>query len=344
MQNNMQLCLSTATAKLLLVSVLSASTSIAAVPVIFDTDMGNDVDDALALAMLHSLTDRGECRLIGVTLTNSNPFAVPYVRMFNRFYGRGDLPVGAAMKKLDEGVEDKYLSATLRSAPAALKRESDSAGEPAVRVLRRLLEQSTDKVAIVQVGFSSNLSALVGSGADDISPKSGMTLVREKVLLLSLMAGNFSGGKPEYNIYVDAAAARSLLERWPVPAVFSGFEIGLSLKYPSASIERDFRWAPWHPVVASYRAFAKMPYDRPTWDLTSVLYAARPQHGYFSLSDSGAVRVDDANVTPFVPRADGKHRYLKLDPAARDRVLEALTLLTSQPRQQDGAPARGNVR
>ena len=31
--------------------------------VIFDTDMGNDVDDALALAMLHALESRGECRL-----------------------------------------------------------------------------------------------------------------------------------------------------------------------------------------------------------------------------------------------------------------------------------------
>ena len=31
--------------------------------VIFDTDMGNDVDDALALAVLHALQSRGQCRL-----------------------------------------------------------------------------------------------------------------------------------------------------------------------------------------------------------------------------------------------------------------------------------------
>ncbi|MEI9971233.1 MAG: hypothetical protein WDO73_03780 [Ignavibacteriota bacterium] len=37
---------------------------------------GNDIDDALALAMLHSLTDRGECELIGVTLTT--PIRPPY--------------------------------------------------------------------------------------------------------------------------------------------------------------------------------------------------------------------------------------------------------------------------
>ena len=32
--------------------------------VIFDTDMGNDVDDALALAMLHAFASRGEVQLL----------------------------------------------------------------------------------------------------------------------------------------------------------------------------------------------------------------------------------------------------------------------------------------
>src|SRR5579863_9700562 len=117
--------------------------------------MGNDIDDALALAMLHSLTSRGECELIGVTLTNANPAAVPYVRMVNRFYGRGDLPVGAAPRELKGGAQDGYLSAVLRSAPAEYRDERP--GEPAVTVLRRLLAQASEKVTIVQTGFSTNL-------------------------------------------------------------------------------------------------------------------------------------------------------------------------------------------
>jgi hypothetical protein len=145
-------------------------------------------------------------------------------------------------------------------------------------------------------------------------------------------------------VYIDAPAARKLVERWPAPAVFSGFETGLALKYPSTSIERDFAWASWHPVVVSYKAFAKMPYDRPTWDLTSVLFAVRPKHGYFGLSAKGTVRVDDSNLTPFVPAGKGRHRYLKLDPAAHDRVREALTLLTSQAPLRAETSAGGNVR
>src|SRR3954447_7971636 len=145
-------------------------------PIIFDTDMGNDVDDALALAILHSLTDRGECRLIGVTLTNANPSAVPYVRLVNAFYGRAELPVGSALKSIKGGAEDHYLTATVRSAPQSLTASShaDRPSEPAVSVLRRLLAESSEKVTIVQVGFSTTLAALLDSQADAVSPLSGV--------------------------------------------------------------------------------------------------------------------------------------------------------------------------
>ena len=48
------------------------------------------------------------------------------------------------------------------------------------------------------------------------------------------------------------------------------------MKFPAARIEKDFAWAPDHPVVDAYRAYMKMPYDRQTWDLTAVLYAVGP--------------------------------------------------------------------
>lgn len=309
-------------------------TAYGAVPVIFDTDMGNDVDDALALAILHTLSDRGECNLIGVTLTNASPAAVPYIHLFNRFYRRENLPVGAAIKKLPKGDLDGYLTATLKTAPAMWKKSSDGKAEPAVTVLRKLLAGSGEKVLIVQVGFSTNLNALLDSKPDSVSPLDGMALVREKVALVSAMAGNFVEDKPEYNIHIDAASSRSLLERWPGPIVFSGFEIGLNLKYPARGIDQHFRYADWHPVVESYRAYKKMPYDRPTWDLTAALYAVRPDQDYFDLSPAGEARVSSANLTPFTEKSGGRHRYLKVTPEQKARVLEALMLLTSEPPQR----------
>ena len=44
--------------------ILSAQPPRPSVPVIFDTDIGNDVDDCLALAILHSFASRA---------TNSSP-------------------------------------------------------------------------------------------------------------------------------------------------------------------------------------------------------------------------------------------------------------------------------
>jgi inosine-uridine nucleoside N-ribohydrolase len=291
----------------------------AARPVIFDTDMGNDIDDALALAMLHALSDRGECDLIGVTLTNAHPAAVPYIRMLNRFYGRGELPVGAAIQTLKDGAGDGYMTAALRGEPTG----NAAPAEPAPALLRRLLRNSIEKVVIVQTGFSTNLAALLDT-------PDGTALVKEKVALVVAMAGNFAGGEPEYNVRIDIASAKAVFEHWPTPIVFSGFEIGRDLLYPAASIEHDFSYARPHPIAASYRAYHKMPYDRPTWDLTAALEAVRPDRGYFGLSEPGAVVVESNGATRFVP-GQGDRRYLRSDPARRAEILEVLSLLASQP-------------
>jgi inosine-uridine nucleoside N-ribohydrolase len=300
-------------------------------PVIFDTDMGNDVDDALALGVLHSLSNRGECRLLGVTLTNANPAAVPYIQLVNRFYGRPDIPVGSATKSIKGGADDHYLSATLKSAPENLRHaKSTTRVEGAVPLLRKLLAQSPEKVTIVQVGFSTNLAALLDSKPDSISPSSGADLVRQKVALLSAMAGNFTGGQPEYNVKLDIPAARAVFERWPSPIIFSGYEIGRDLLYPAASAEHDFSYAKWHPVAESYRAYHKMPYNRPTWDLTAALEAVRGDHNYFGASEEGEVQVGSDGKTAFQP-GKGDRRFLRLDPAKKSQILEVLTLLASEP-------------
>ncbi|HEX3746978.1 MAG TPA: nucleoside hydrolase [Bryobacteraceae bacterium] len=307
------------TKRILIVAFLLAGVCFAARPVIFDTDMGNDIDDALALAMLHALTDRGECQLIGVTLTNANPAAVPYIRMIDGFYGRGDLPVGAAIRDLKGGAQDGYMSAAL----SAMHAERSGMAEPAPAVLRRLLTNAREPVIVVQTGFSTNLAALLDSDG-------GPALIKDKVALVVVMAGNFADGAPEYNVKTDVASAKTMFEHWPTPIIFSGFEIGRDLLYPAASIEHDFTYASPHPIAESYRAYQKMPYNRPTWDLTAALQAVRPAHGYFGLSEAGAVQVDDKGVTHFTA-GHGDRRYLRLDPARRSEILEVLSLLASEP-------------
>src|ERR1035441_2246998 len=115
-----------------------------AIPGIFDTDMGNDVDDALALAMLHALESRGECRLLGVTVTKDNPWAAVYVDLVNTFYGRGRIPVGMVNGGVTpEGSPMIQTPAERRRADGTLvypRRLASGAEAPeAVGLLRRVL-------------------------------------------------------------------------------------------------------------------------------------------------------------------------------------------------------------
>ena len=54
-------------------------------------------------------------------------------------------------------------------------------------------------------------------------------------------------------------------------------------------------------MADAYRSYMPMPYDRPTWDLTSALYAVRPGRQYFALSPAGRVSVDEDGQTRFTP-------------------------------------------
>jgi inosine-uridine nucleoside N-ribohydrolase len=312
------------------VSLAAAGAWAQAVPVIFDTDMGNDVDDALALAMLHALESRGECRLLGVTVTKDNPWAAVYVDLVNAFYGRGRIPVGMVKGGVTpEGSPMIQTPAERRRADGTLvypRRLASGAEAPeAVGLLRRLLAAEKDgSVVIVQVGFSTNLARLLDAPAD-------VELVKRKVKLLTVMAGNFVEPKPEFNVEKDTASARKLFDLWPGEIVASGYEIGDAMKFPAARIEKDFAWAADHPVVDAYRAYMKMPYDRQTWDLTAVLYAVRPGGGYFELSAPGRITADDAGRTSFRADGAGKHRYLVLPELLRARTLECMIGLASQP-------------
>jgi hypothetical protein len=117
----------------------------------------------------------------------------------------------------------------------------------------------------------------------------------------------------------------------------SGREVGEALPFPASSIEKEFAWSPAHPIVDAYRAYKPMPYDASTGDMTAVLYAGRPQEGYFKLSDPGTIAVADDGGTRFSPSPEGKHRHLILDPAQKDRIIKAFTEVASAkpvPRQR----------
>ena len=309
------------------------------VSLILDTDIGNDVDDVLALGMIHSMQSRGACRLLAVTVTKDHPSAPVLVDAVNTFYGRGGISVGMVSKGRTPEI-GKFLPMLAHQEQGRKRYPYDlEKPEDAIQLLRRTLQQQPDgSVVIVQIGFSTNLARLLRSKPDLESPLPGSALVRRKVRLLSIMAGAFRAidGQPrflEYNVVQDLTQARRLVQQWPTPIVFSGFEIGYVIRFPDASIEHDFSYVKHHPLAEAYRLYEPPPHDRPTWDLTSVLYAVFPDRGYFSLSVAGQVTVEKDGYTRFQAQPDGKHRYLMVRKSQIERVREAMVQLTSQPPQ-----------
>ncbi|MGZ3337590.1 MAG: nucleoside hydrolase [Isosphaeraceae bacterium] len=310
---------------------------------IYDTDICGDCDDVLALGMIHALQSRGACKLLAVTVSVDNDLAAPFVDAVNTFYGRGDIPIGVVGKG---GVveQSKYLGLVEQREhdgrfryPHNLLSGKDA--PPASQVLRKVLAaQAEQSVVIVQVGFSTNLARLLDTGADEYSTLSGIELVKRKVKLLSLMAGAFqpidgNENYQEYNVMRDIPSCQKLAERWPTPMVFSGFEIGIALPYPARSIERDYGYVPHHPLAEAYIHYIPPPHNRPTWDLTAVLFAVLGDRGYFDVSPRGRATIHKDGSCRFEETSQGFHSYLILRPEQQPRVLEALVQLSSQPPQ-----------
>ena len=311
----------------------------APVKLIYDTDLGNDVDDALALGVIHALQDRGECELLAVTVTKDHPKSAPYIDAVNTYYGRPDIPIGnvkGGVTKQDSkytGVVDEKVGDALKY-PHDLLSGDDT--PDATALLREVLAaQPDDSVVIAQVGFSTNLARLLDSKADSFSPLNGRDLAAKKVKFISVMAGAFKpfNGRPhpEYNVVKDIPAAQRLTKDWPTPIIYSGFEIGIETALYQDAMKFDFRYQQDHILDVSYHLYHGQYRDQPSWDLTSVLYAVRPNRGYFDLSKTGYVHYDDEGFTYYREHPEGKHQYLIASEGQAERVKEALALLACQP-------------
>lgn len=311
------------------------------VKIIFDTDITGDVDDVLALAMLHTLADRGQCELLGVTISKVNPLTGPFTDAVNTYYGRPDLPIGITTDSQIR--ESKYLKLVNKKLNGKFLYRHDlmsnQQAPDAVTSLRKLLSQQPDhSTVIVQVGVAVNLARLLESQPDQYSPLNGEELVLQKVKFLSVMAGAFQPiGKSkrfiEANVVNHISSMQSLADNWPeqVPIIWSGFEIGIGARYPRQSIATDFEYEPGHIVKEAYLLHSGPEHDRPTWDLSSVLYAVFPDRGYYGLTPTGKVTIEEDGHMLFKEGASQRDRALIMSRLQSVRCQEAMVQLVSQP-------------
>ncbi|MBX2920550.1 MAG: nucleoside hydrolase [Chitinophagaceae bacterium] len=301
------------------------------IPVIFDTDIGNDIDDVLALQMLLNYEKEGTVNILGITISKSNPRVIEYADGYCLFNGRKNMPLGYAYNGVNPEPY-RYVPATLDTLVNGEKvlfpQRSLANDIPEGYVLQRqlLAAQPDHSVVMIVVGPQTNMQRLLESGPDEYSDLNGVELVSKKVRLLSVMGGLYTKGSNllDWNIVQDLKAAKTLFEKWPGEIVVSGPEVGNDLPYPHQSIVNDFTEGHKHPLCISYKLYAPMPYDRPTWDLTSVLYAIEPDAGYFDLSGFGTIAVDSVGNGIFTDHPNGKHRYVKVPGNKKKMILRKM--------------------
>lgn len=302
------------------------------VNLILDTDLGSDCDDVGALAVLHALEKRGEVRILCATHCSPAPGGAACLEVINRYYGRGDIPVG---RRTDadqpaDPIYDVYGSAV---AEAFFYDKDINQMAEAVDLLRQTLAAQPDgSVTLAAIGSLYNIARLLTSPPDGRSPLGGAELVERKVKELVIMGGCFADPdsdyyvRPEFNIKCDIPAARRVAELCPVPTVFSGYEIGQQLITGSRLYELQ---DPGNPVWYAYylhRQFSLRTegwenapvtsFGRPSWDQSTVLYAVRGAGEDFVLSPRGRVEIDAEGVTRFTPDPRGLHRFIRSLPRA----------------------------
>lgn len=167
-----------------------------AIPILLDTDIGTNVDDALALAYL---LRHPKCELVGITtVTGDVQKRAACAEVICRAAGRADVPIHCGFSDplpLGPGQPGVPLYDAIRDLPHDRKPPAHSAFD----FLRNTIRSRPGEITLVSIGPFTNVAMLFA--ADPGTPR----LLRQLVS----MAGDFSADahRPETNCRVDSVAA-----------------------------------------------------------------------------------------------------------------------------------------
>ena len=170
---------------------------LAPAPVLFDTDIGTDIDDAYALALI---LQSPELKLVGVTTVSGD--AVARARLAAKLLqvaNRADVPVYAGTSTATQYMAQVEWAKDFTS-PAL----HESGG---VAFLREQVNAHPGELTIIAVGELTNIATLLDSDP----------AVAKKIKAIALMGGAIRHGydpakppEPEWNLRCNAAAAQKV--------------------------------------------------------------------------------------------------------------------------------------
>lgn len=275
--------------------------------VLVGTDWWTDCDDVVAMRVLLWAERKRWVKIAAIGINACMPHSVASLDAFLTAEGRPGLALGLDRQADDFGGSPPYQEKMLDYLHA---RRSNDDAEDAVRLYRRCLAESEDRLDIIEIGYPQVLAGLLHSSGDDLSPLSGLELVRAKVGKLWMMAGNWEDERYglENNFARNARsrkAGHEVCKQWPTPITFLGWEAASDILTGGTLI------APNDPVVRALRDHGS-PNGRSSWDPMLVLLACigdEEKAGYRVVK--GTVSVDaETGANAFHPHPQGRHGYV----------------------------------
>ncbi len=155
---------------------------------ILGTDWCTDCDDAVAVRILARAHKSGKICIKGIGVNACMEYSAASLDGFLNTEGVKDIPIGIVLCGTDFGGKPLYQKNLVKY---ALNYKSNNDAEDAVTLYRRILSQSKHSIEIVEIGFLQVISAVLESKPDDISEKSGIELIADKVTKIWIMAGKW---------------------------------------------------------------------------------------------------------------------------------------------------------
>lgn len=264
-------------------SLRAASMPPAKIPILLDTDVGDDIDDALALGLILSSP---ELELRGVTTVfgDAHTRALLLCRLLHAV-GRDNIPVASGRPAKDPPEYRGQLQYGLR--PAYRKRPVK---ESAVEFLYNQLKAEPSKFTLVAIGPLTNVAELLAKHPE-CKP-----WIKRLVLMGGAVRVGYSGKPPaevEWNIKCDIAAARAVF-RSGVPLVVAPLDATTDLKLKGKQRDAVFRAGT--PLSNQLRALFQL-WDQPTPTLFDpVAVTLCFDERFFKMEDL-RLEVDDKGIT-----------------------------------------------
>ena len=272
---------------------------------ILGTDWWTDCDDAVALRLICRFAKNGKAKLLGVGINAVMEHSAASLLGFLRAEGLENVPVGIDLSAVDYGGRPPYQKHLAETTGMTVKNE---ALPDAVRLYRKILEDATEKLEIMEIGFFQVIAGVLESGPDDISEKTGLELFKEKVAKVWAMAGKWDGDGERENNFCRTPRARIAAEKFcrlcPVPVTFLGWEVGYQVLTGGCLLEQDLL----HQVMKDHGSEK----GRHSWDPMLVLLALtgdEEKAGYRSIRGFASVDAD-TGANHFRENSQGLHRYV----------------------------------